>query len=141
MVVPDEPGQNVTLDAGETVVYLFPATRRQFAGAVHIEPPGGAYKAVLHYSYIYKEALTRQLTGIECTRGCILRLDRNLGPVFYQFDYVNLANSMAGRSYRIYDVVQATSPAEFIRCCFRTPRNAEVTRASAGRSRIFLAVD
>ena len=97
-VVPDGPGETISLGAGETVVYLFPATRRQFAGAVDIGPPGGANKAVLHYSYIYKEALPQHLTGIECTRGCILHLDRNLGPVFYQFDYVNSVNSMTGRS-------------------------------------------
>ena len=96
-VLPDGPGQTITLSAGESVVYLFPTTRQQFVGAVNIGPPGGTNKAVLHYSYIYKEALPHQLTGIECTRGCTLRLDRSLGPVFYQFDYLNSANSMLGR--------------------------------------------
>lgn len=97
-VVPDGPGQTITLGAGESVVYLFPATRRQVAGVVDIGPPGGSSEAVLHYGYIYKEALAQQLTGIECTKGCVLRLDRSLGPVFYQFDYVNSGGRMTGRS-------------------------------------------
>jgi hypothetical protein len=98
-VFPDGPGQTITLRAGESVVYIFPATLQQYAGAVKIGPPGGTNKAVLHYGYIYKEALPQQLTGIECTRGCTLRLDRSLGPVFYQFDYLNSsAKNLLSRS-------------------------------------------
>ena len=98
-VVSDRPGQLTRLEAGESVAFLFPtASAGRFLSAVRIAPPGGPGKAVLHYSYIYKEALPQSLTGVDCTDGCTLHLDRTLGPVYYEFTYLASDNRVIGNS-------------------------------------------
>jgi hypothetical protein len=98
-VVPDGPGELIRLAAGESAVYLFPAaTGAQVTSVFNVAPSSGARRAILHYGYIYKESLRQQLTGIDCTRGCTLHLDRRLGPFYYQFTYLDSFNSVAGRS-------------------------------------------
>jgi hypothetical protein len=98
-VISDRPGQLTRLAAGESVVFLFPAaSTRRFLSAVRIAPPSGPGKAVLHYSYIYKEALRQSLIGVDCTEGCTLHLDRTLGPVYYEFTHLGSDNRVIARS-------------------------------------------
>jgi hypothetical protein len=98
-VVSDRPGQLTRLEAGESVVFLFPTgSTGRFLSAVRIVPPNGPGKAVLHYSYIYNEALPQSLTGLDCTDGCTLHLDRTLGPVYYEFTYLGSDNRVIGNS-------------------------------------------
>jgi hypothetical protein len=80
-LIPDSR-DSVILAAGEGVVYLFPHdSAKRFVGAVGIAPPGGANRAILHYGYIYKEALAAAFE-VDCSQGCTLNLDRSLGPAF-----------------------------------------------------------
>jgi hypothetical protein len=98
-VVSDRPGQLTRLAAGESMVFLFPtASTGRFVRAVKIAPPGGPGKAVLHYNYIYKEALHQTLTGVDCTDGCTLHLDRGLGSVYYEFTHLGSGNRVIGNS-------------------------------------------
>ena len=90
-VLSDRPGQFTRLEAGESVVFLFPTgSTGRFLSAVRIVPSNGSDKVVLHYSYIYKDALPQSLTGLGCTDGCTLHLDHTLGPVHYELTYLAL---------------------------------------------------
>ncbi len=98
-VIADARGQSVALAPGESVVYLFPTgTAGHFASPVRIASPANHPRAVLHYSYIYKETLPQALSGTDCTRGCTLALDRTLGPVYYQFIFLDSAGDVISRS-------------------------------------------
>jgi hypothetical protein len=98
-VISDRSGQPTQLAAGETVVFLFPmASSRRFLSAVRMVPPARSGKAVLRYSYIYKEALSQSLVGLDCSNDCTLHLDRTLGPVYYKFDYLGSDNLAMGTS-------------------------------------------
>jgi hypothetical protein len=81
------------------VVFLFPtATTGRFVSAVRIAPPGGPGKAVLHYNYIYREALPQAMTGFDCTEGRTLHLDGKLGPIYYDFSYLSSDSRVIGNS-------------------------------------------
>jgi hypothetical protein len=98
-VISDRPRQLTRLAAGESVVFLFPMTSTgQFVRAVRIAPPVGRGKAVLHYSYIYKEAVPQSLIGLNCTNGCTPEWDSGLGPVHYEFTYLDSDNRVIGNS-------------------------------------------
>jgi hypothetical protein len=100
-VIPDGEGETLALAAGETVAYLFPLSAgKRFTGIQAFQPPRtpAASKAVLHYSYIYKEALEPSWKGIECTKGCKVQLDRSLGPVYYRFEYLTSAGAVINRT-------------------------------------------
>ncbi len=135
-VVSNRGGERATLDAGETLVYLFPAAgeilKSVAVAAPSLDKPGAlrnghagrpelggasgprqisaerlpcaapalapAHRAILHYSYIYQESLPASFTGIECTRGCQLFMDRSLGGLYYRMDYVDACGAVSGRS-------------------------------------------
>jgi hypothetical protein len=92
---------SVTLAEGETVVYLFPASPAKIFQPLLVKLPtqGQALQSVVvHYGYLYKDSLAAAFDGIECTYGCTLNLDRSLGPIFYQFTYLDSAGNIRSRS-------------------------------------------
>ncbi len=101
-VLSDEPGETITLEAGESAVYLFPiSASTQFTTAVAIPPPSlpsGASKAVLHYSYIYRDELPQQMEGIDCAGGCTVNQDPNFGTLYSQFTFLDSSNNVLGQS-------------------------------------------
>ncbi len=101
-LISDAPSDTVTLNAGETVVYLFPtlATTSYLVPFPVAAPtlPTGAAAAWLHQGYIYSQDLDSQTAGIPCTSGCSLQLDRTLGAVFYQFFFVDSQGKLLGKS-------------------------------------------
>jgi Bacterial Ig domain len=111
-VLTDRPGETMTLAAGETVVYLFHASAQvRFTRRIILRPrtflrylllrsigigiPG---KVVLNYSYIYPDGINDRQQTIDCSNGCVLDLDPNLGDVYYQFTYVDHWNRVLDRS-------------------------------------------
>ena len=100
-LVPDASSNTVTLPPGATAVYLVPAsaTVKFLSESAIAAPtlPSGASKAFVHHAYIYTEDLDASFPGLECTDGCNLPLDRNLGDSYYQFSFTNADGVVIGR--------------------------------------------
>jgi hypothetical protein len=89
-LLPDENGETITLEAGETAVYLFPnASASAPMDTVSFQfPDASGFQAVLRYGYVYRQNVSGFGDAIDCTNGCSVGLDRKLGDIFY--DYVIL---------------------------------------------------
>jgi hypothetical protein len=92
--------ENVSLEAGESVIYVFPRnTSSRTTDKVGLAPPAnGAAKSVVNYNYLSGQHLPQSAGGVDCTSGCVLDIDRRLGDVYYQFSYLDGSNRVAGRS-------------------------------------------
>lgn len=100
-LIPDASTNTVTLRPGGTVVYLMPAAASEkFLSTTAVAAPAlpsGASKAYLHQAYIYSEDLDTSTQGLDCTNGCNLALDRNLGNSYYQLSFTNAAGVGVGK--------------------------------------------
>jgi hypothetical protein len=101
-LIADATSDTVALGVGESVVYLFPFS----AATSYLTPvsvpaptlPSGATAAFVHVGYIYSQDLGNQTSGILCTSGCTLELDRTVGDVFYQYFFVDSNGVLLGTS-------------------------------------------
>jgi Bacterial Ig domain len=100
-VISDNSSNAVDLQPGAAAIYLVPASASvKFLSESAISAPSlpsGASKAFVHQAYIYAEDLDASTQGLECTNGCDLALDRNLGDSYYQFSFTNAAGVVVGR--------------------------------------------
>jgi hypothetical protein len=98
----DAASDTVTVLAGETVVYLFPnSSSTNYLSTVPISAPAlptNAVGAILHQAYIYSQDIDNQTDGINCTSGCSLMLDTNLGNVYYEFFFVDGNGALISKS-------------------------------------------
>jgi hypothetical protein len=100
-LISDAASNTVDLPPGATAIYLVPASAsvRFLSEAAISAPtlPSGASKAFVHLAYIYAEDLGASIQGLECTNGCNLSLDNNLGDSYYQFSFTDAAGAVVGR--------------------------------------------
>jgi hypothetical protein len=98
----DAASDTVTALAGETVIYLFPnSASTNYLSAVPISAPAlptNAVRANLHQAYVYSQDIDNQTDGINCTSGCKLMLDSNLGNVYYEFFFVDGNGALISKS-------------------------------------------
>jgi hypothetical protein len=92
-VISDAVSDTIDLSSGATVIYLIPSSREvQFLTTVRIPAPtlpAGASTAFLHHAYIYGDDLDAANEGLECTNGCSVGIDREVGDSYYQFSFTN----------------------------------------------------
>jgi hypothetical protein len=102
VLVPDVASDNVKLKAGEVGIWLLPiSSSTNYVTSNPISAPAlpdGATAAILHQAYIYSQDLDCQTSGIDCTRGCNLIADTNLGNVFYQFFFTDNRGKVVSKS-------------------------------------------
>jgi hypothetical protein len=102
VLVPDAASDNVKLKAGEVGIWLLPiSSSTNYVTSNPISAPAlpdGATAAILHQAYIYSQDLDYQTSGIDCTRGCNLIADTNLGNVFYQFFFTDNRGKVVSKS-------------------------------------------
>jgi hypothetical protein len=100
-LISDAASNTVDLQPGATAIYLVPASASvKFLSESAISAPAlpsGASKAFVHQAYIYAEDLDASTQGLECTNGCNLALDKNLGDSYYQFSFTNAAGAVVGK--------------------------------------------
>lgn len=100
-VITDRPSDTVDLSPGASVLYLIPSSKAdQFLTSVAISPPvlpAGASRAFVHQAYIYSEDLDAAYQGQECTNGCKIYIDRQLGNSYYQFSFSNNEGMVIGK--------------------------------------------
>lgn len=82
----DAPGETITLESGETVVYIFPNTAAVPLDTVSFSFPDAAgAKVALRYGYIYRENVDPFGEAVDCSNGCSIAVDRRLGELFYEW--------------------------------------------------------
>ena len=97
-------GETVTLDSGQTVVYLFPNTATLPVDTVAFDAPDQlGMPLALRYGYINNGNVEAFGTAIDCSSGCTVPVDRALGDFYYQWRLATGCTSpvtMAGRAKR-----------------------------------------
>ncbi len=87
---PDQDGETITLDAGETVAYLFSNTETNFGVAIPYLPRIAGIRTILRYGYIYSGNVEAFGEPVECTGGCVITVDPKIGDVFYQLSLAGI---------------------------------------------------
>ena len=82
----DADGETVTLEAGETVGYVFPNSVAPLAETVSFSfPDAVGLKTALRYGYVFPGNVEAFGESLDCTNGCTLAVDHRLGALFYQW--------------------------------------------------------
>jgi hypothetical protein len=100
-LLPDKPGEAVTLNPGETAVYIFPNSNAS-TGLDQVAfmpvPSAGNWKMSVTYGYLYQQNVAAFGDTYECTSGCVLPVDRRLGDIYFQYTFLDPATGASRTS-------------------------------------------
>lgn len=92
-------GDTVSLEGGETAVYLFPKVATvPGIDTIAFQPDLAGTRTVLRTNYLYSQNTPLYGDAVDCTAGCTANIDRKLGDPFYSYAVLNSAGVVQCRS-------------------------------------------
>ena len=86
VAISDISTETLTIEAGETVAYLFPNSAAPQVDEVSFSfPDAQGVPVALRYGYVEKADVEAFGEPVECTNGCTVAVDPALGDVYYQW--------------------------------------------------------